>query len=276
MFTGDQLNFPDSSKLLANATSLTWTTPNLYGFLFHYRGNGEGEVASRFRESSGRWRQAAPQVGQHGLGDRYVAPVELSGDREAQAALFVRIAGSYMDANHRKRHMYTWLPNHLMDGREQVSPRSFLRALSMAVEVTREGYASYQYALHYEGIRQGVQEASRIRVKEVAEDVPWVTTAVGDLSGTQVPTEPESIVARWTERSLGDRLAAELAAMDPDTNEGGVRTGPKDPHDYLTLIDELCELGVMTRRVNGRVDLPDVYRIAFGIGRRGGVPRIRQ
>ncbi|MCE7083045.1 hypothetical protein [Streptomyces sp. ST2-7A] len=39
------------------------------------------------------------------------------------------------------------------------------------------------------------------------------------------------------------------------------------------LIDQLVDLGVMTRRAKGKIDLPDVYRIAFGPGRRGGVPR---
>jgi hypothetical protein len=41
------------------------------------------------------------------------------------------------------------------------------------------------------------------------------------------------------------------------------------------LINELMGLGIMTRRRDGRIDLPDVYRIAFDIGRKGGVPRIR-
>ncbi|WP_261400515.1 hypothetical protein [Streptomyces salinarius] len=29
----------------------------------------------------------------------------------------------------------------------------------------------------------------------------------------------------------------------------------------------------MRRRRDGRIDLPDVYRIAFGVGHKGGVPR---
>ena len=44
------------------------------------------------------------------------------------------------------------------------------------------------------------------------------------------------------------------------------------PAETLTP-DQLVALGVMTRRTNGKIDLPDVYRIAFDIGRRGGVPR---
>jgi hypothetical protein len=36
----------------------------------------------------------------------------------------------------------------------------------------------------------------------------------------------------------------------------------------------MIDLGVMRRRRDGRIDLPDVYRIAFNIGRKGGVPRV--
>jgi hypothetical protein len=276
MFGGSQLHFPDSSKLVANATDLTWTGPNLYGLLFHYLGNCGTELARNFRESSGRWREGVGS--DHEERDRgvrrYVPPVEISGDRDTQEELFVRIAGRYMGTNHRKGHTYTWLPNHLMDGIGQVSPRSFLRALSKAVAVTRESYAGHNYALHYEGIRRGVQDASRIRVQEVDEDIPWVRMAVGALAEMQVPTDLAAIVTRWSERSLGERLSEVAGKVDIRT-EGDVRAGPRNPHDYPRLVDELYELGIMTRRSNGRIDLPDVYRIAFDIGRRGGVPRIR-
>jgi hypothetical protein len=54
-----------------------------------------------------------------------------------------------------------------------------------------------------------------------------------------------------------------------------VTTGPRHPDDYAGLIEELIDLGVMSRRSDRRLDLPDVYRIAFGIGRRGGVRRVQ-
>jgi hypothetical protein len=192
-----------------------------------------------------------------------------------QQELFVTIAGPYMGTDHRKGHTYTWLPNHLMDGIGQVSPRSFLRALTEAVEVTRTHYAGYRHAVHYEGIRRGVQEASRIRVQEVTEDLPWVGLAVGALEGTQVPADLEMIVDRWTERSLSEQLSAQADRIDLDRDAAKVRTGPRDPDNYRDLVDELVDVGVMTRRTDGRIDLPDVYRIAFNIGRRGGVPRLK-
>lgn len=264
MFSPENLGFPDSSKLISNAADLTWSEVNLYGLWFHHLGNAEHLLSKRFREAWPTW--AEDEVGSL----RFLAPSGLTGDARQQQPVVVDIAGPYMGTNHRKGHTYTWLPNHLMDGMGQVSPRSFLRALGQAVELTQQQYAGHVFAIHYDGIRRGVQEASRVRVAEVAEDLPWVSLAIGDLAGMQVPAERAAIVERWTDRSLADRLAP----GDVDTDER-VRTGPRDVDNYENLIDELVELGIMTRRANGRIDLPDVYRIAFDIGRKGGVPKLK-
>jgi hypothetical protein len=50
-------------------------------------------------------------------------------------------------------------------------------------------------------------------------------------------------------------------------------SGPRAADDPFALIEELVELGVLTERASGALDLPDVYRLAFDIGRKGGVPR---
>lgn len=273
MFTSGSLHFPDSSKLLANAASLAWSEPNLYALLFHHLGNGGNPLSDRFRGSHRRWRRETGL--DDGAPERYVPPPELVGDRKHQQEQFVEIAGPYMGTDHRKGHTYTWLPNHLMDGIGQVSPRSFLRALVKAVEVTQTQYAGYRHALHYEGIRQGVQEASRIRVQEVVEDIPWVSLAIGALEGIQVPVDPEIIVDRWKSERLSEQLQQQASRFDLSRDAGSVRTGPRDPDDYRALVDELTEIGIMKERVNRRIDLPDVYRIAFNIGRKGGVPRLK-
>jgi hypothetical protein len=41
------------------------------------------------------------------------------------------------------------------------------------------------------------------------------------------------------------------------------------------VIDDLAELGVMQKLGEGRINVPDVYRLRFGIKRRGGVPARR-
>jgi hypothetical protein len=258
---------PDVSKLLNNAADITWTDASLYGLFFHRIGNAVDDNSRDFRSAHPRWHKDGGTV------DRYDAPSELRGDRDRQKEVFVEMAGPYMGANHRKGHTYTWLPNHLMDGRGQVSPRSFLSALTVAARETEANHAGHGYALHYDAIRRGVQAASIIRVAEMGEDIPWVSVAGGLLAGIAVPAELDLIVDQWGSRSLGDELAR--LTRESRRDDVAVRTGPMHPDDYPKLVDELVALGVVTRRRDGRVDLPDVYRIAFNIGRRGGVPRLK-
>ncbi|MCX4652980.1 hypothetical protein [Streptomyces microflavus] len=264
MFDGAKHHFPDASKLSGNAARLEWSQTDLFGLLFHCLGNEEGEPSARFRGLTGGWEDTG--------GRRYVPPMALRNEERAQTDLFEQIADPYMGANFRKGRPYTWLPNHLMDGREQVSPRSFLHALFTAAEATRSERPSHDRALHHEAIRKGVQAASETRVYEVSEDTPWVKLAIEPLSGCQVPIEETKVIGVWKEHGLPDALHAESARYaQPDAPEH-IRTGPRHPDDLPRLIEELIALGVMSRRSDLRLDLPDVYRIAFRVGRRGGVP----
>lgn len=268
MLTTAPVNFADSSKLTANTSDLTWSTENLFGLAFHQLGNGPEPLAGKFRRLNQGW---IPQIG----GKRYSAPRDVTGDRDRQMEIFTEIAGPYMGTNHRRGQTYRWLPNHLMDGAEQVSPRSFLTALSTAAENTATTRSGHTHALHYDSIRRGVQDASTIRVQEVTEDMPWVRTAIGPLAGIQVPADENTVLDRWAESAVVEQLAAqELSRPSEGSIPDEVRTGP-EATTGRDLIDELITLGIMTRRRGGRVDLPDVYRIAFDIGRKGGVPRIR-
>jgi hypothetical protein len=272
MFDDVNLHFPDASKLTANAADLTWTSVNLYGLLFHYLGNVPGELSERYRSTERGWPY---KTGWQEDSGRYTPPVELMAYDKSQQLVFERIAGPYMGTDPRKGRPYTWLHNHLVDGIRQVSPRSFLSALRRAAEETAERYPHHPYALHWEGIRVGVQAASKIRVEEVKEDLPWVGTAIAPLEGLQVPMEESVVTGRWTEHGLAKELAGRWGGADV-VDDSKVRAGPRHIDDYVGLVRELIDLGVMTRRVDHRVDLPDVYRVAFRIGRKGGVPKLRR
>lgn len=263
MYDSLRLTFADASKLTANAASLTWHSTNLYGLFFYQLGNATSAHAQTFRKGTGGWRFAEDE--------RYVPPQSLTGDENTQKQIFTTIAGPWMGRNHRKGITYTWLPNHLMDGIGQTSPRSFLRALTRANDETSATFAEYEYALHYDGIRRGVQAASSTRVAEVAEDLPWVRVAMSPLSGRQVPIDREAVIEAWQENSL----TAKLRQHSEETPDSAVRTGPRNAEDHDELINELVEIGIITQRINGKLDLPDVYRIGFDLGRKGGVPRIQ-
>ncbi|MFJ4771564.1 hypothetical protein ACIP88_21065 [Streptomyces uncialis] len=265
MFDGAKHHFADASKLAGNAARLQWSRTDLYGLLFHSLGNEGSERARRFRRITGGWESPAD-------GDRHVPPMALRNDEQAQTALFEQIADPYMGANFRKGRPYTWLPNHLMDGRDQVSPRSFLQALLTAADATRATRPGHDRALHHEAIRKGVQAASEVRVLEVGEDTPWVQAAIAPLGGCQVPIEEARVLALWHDHGVTHALRESAARYAQADGPALVRTGPRHPDNLPRLIEELIDLGVMRRRGDGRLDLPDVYRVAFRVGRRGGVP----
>lgn len=252
-------NFRDYSKLTSNAADLTWTEQDLYGLLFQHLGNAASVAAERFRQYTRDWKSAE---------DRFVPPRDLIDDADRQSKIFTEIAGPYMGNNHRKGYTYSWLPNHLADGKGQTSPRTFLVALRHAAEQTAGGYGGHQYALHWDAIRRGVQHASQVRVDQVREDQPWVAKVFEPLHGSQVPIEQDTVIDEWRSHGLLEELV-------PGSADEGGPTGPA-AGTYLELVDELIELGMMTRRRDGRLDLPDVYRIAFSLGRKGGVPRVQQ
>ncbi|GAA1352559.1 hypothetical protein [Streptomyces beijiangensis] len=277
MFDAAKQLFPDASKLSGNAARLEWYPTDLYGLLFHHLGNEDDDSSRRFRRITGGWEPGQDQD-RLGPADRYVPPIALRNDPRAQTELLEQIAGPFMGSNFRKGKTYTWLPNHLKDSRDRVSPRGFLKALSVAAETTRRAYPDHDRALHYDAIRSGVREASKVRVEQVSEDTPWVKLAIEPLAGCQVPIAQGTVVRIWEENGLPRDLAETSARYTQTDRPELVHTGPRHPDDLVRLVEELIALGVMRRRdahsdEHSLLDLPDIYRIAFDLGRRGGIPR---
>jgi hypothetical protein len=258
MFESAGSDFPDASKLTNNKVSLRWDPESLYSLLFHQMSGADSPLAEEFSREA-KWR-----------------PGKAGTRAELEDALGL-IASVHMGTNHRKGLTYTWIPNHLADGRGQVSPRSFLSALNEANMQSRASHSAHIKALHWDAIRNGVQKASEIRVLEVSEDTPWVTSALKPLRGQQVPIEVDQVLGLWSKAELKIQLTEQLAGtaqLPADDDSQALPTGPQST-EYEDLIDSLKDFGMFTTRADGRLDLPDVYRIAFGVGRRGGVPLLR-
>ena len=255
--------FPDFSKL--KKIALTWRRVDLYALLFHCLGNADthGEM---FRKNckqmfGGQWRH---------VNDAWLVPEMLRADEALQREVFHAIAGPAMGKGPKRGFPYTWLPNHLIDGRDQVSPRSFVAALRHAV-LQDNTPADWPYALHYKAIQVGVQEASQIRVDEISrEDYPWVESLMQPLKkNITVPCEPKDIFKLWQENNTIDSLLENEMA-------GEVKLPPTHLKDREKgVIQDLEDLGVIQQLCDGRIQMPDVYRIAFGFGRRGGVKPLK-
>ena len=156
---------------------------------------------------------------------------------------------------------YVWSVSHLAYGHGRTSPRSFLAAIRQAAEHYNEKYPSHSPPLHYESIKSGVQKASAIRVGEMAEDYPWVIDVMSPLKGLTVPCEFSLIEDSWKQNLTDDLFKGSSQNLPPQhANRGweGVR-------------QDLERIGIFETMKDGRVNLPDLYRVGFGLGRRGGV-----
>jgi hypothetical protein len=238
-------SFPDASKVLASKVTLEWRPVDLYGLLFQYLGNARDTAAANsFRglvEGSRRNVDSSVDF-------VWRVPEALREDKDQQEAIFGQIAGPYMGTNHRKGKTYPWIPNHLSDAVEQVSPRSFLKAIRRAAQEPNP----HKYALHWNGIHEGVRAASKIRVDEIAEDLPWVHAAMKLLHGLVVPCEAPQILNAWKKGGL----------LKQDQ--------PSLPSSPDAAMDELVSMGIFKIRTDGRLNIPDVYRVGFGLRRKGG------
>lgn len=245
------LTFPDSSKLRTAAVELNWNRTDLYGLLWQYLANGSDESAS-FRSLRRGWESY------RGAFEMWQVPIPLRESEAEQAALWHRLAGNWMGANERKGDTYTWLTNHLADSLGRVSPRSFLTAVRVAAEKTRDTEAT---PIHHTTIQEGVREASEIRAREIGEDFPWMKTALDVLGGLLVPCTPRAMISAWEHADLGSQLDRDESARRRRSQGKGLDA----------LVEELVELGVIQRLNDGRINVPDVYRLGFGMRRKGGV-----
>ena len=252
--------FPDYAKLLSGKATLQWRRADLYALLFQCLANS----------SSGGWnfrdlvlRTCGLTVNQRG--DCWVLPTALRIDEKVQEVLFSQLAGTVISSGTQRGKPYTWLINHLQDGLNQVSPRSFFAALKTAVDATDEGHA---FALDYRGIQLGVKRAAQVRVKEITEDYPWVKWVMEPLRGRlSLPCEVKEIEQLWRENGtfdlLENSLKDEVSALKfPPQNWTKGSSG---------VLMDMESLGLVQRLINGRIQMPDVYRVAFGLGRHGGL-----
>jgi hypothetical protein len=251
-------NFPDASKLLSTKTVLTWELNDLHGLLWQMLCNAEGESGETLRAVYQTVTGFKPRALLEGV--FYIAG-EVKRDSAVQRTLFEALAGPWMGSGPKRGVPYVWSVSHLADGHGRTSPRSFLAAIRQAAEHSGEKYPSHLYPLHYESIKSGVQKASEIRVYEMAEDYPWVTGVMLTLKGLTVPCDFATLAALWTGNSTLDlfqNTSQELPPQHADRGWEGVRK-------------DLERIGIFETMKDGRVNLPDLYRVGFGLGRRGGV-----
>ncbi|WP_455928707.1 hypothetical protein [Pseudomonas fluorescens] len=245
-------NFPDASKVKAARVDLSWHSTELYGLLFKLliKNKKSFPVLDRlYRELTTKSIRAYTDIS----------------TPEEQKPIFNSIAGEYMGSDHRRGRTYTWIIDHLADAFRETTPRSFLVTLQRAANVRQKPIDT---VIDHHGIREGVQSASGIRVDQLLEDYTWISCALDDLEGLEVPCPPDSFVKRWKERST-IKIISDLTKT---TNlPGPVELESKIASKENLLLESLVNIGVVEIRSELKINMPDIFRVAAKIKRRGGV-----
>ena len=128
---------------------------------------------------------------------------------------------------------------------------------------------SSQQAISVKGIQDGLRRASKVRVEELVVEYKWIKRALVPLAGLIVPCQVDAIHQRWDESKT---VTTSLQAAE-DADTGFMPPFPmrtKGDHNGL-LADAMERIGVFSYRADGRIDMPDLFRVAAQMLKKGGI-----
>lgn len=258
----DQLRFVELPKLRTGAVRLTWSAIDLYGLFFARIALASDQD---FRVAFG---SLLSSVGLYSADRSEILTRRwpLSVHTEKQRNVMNLLAGPYMGKGthgYKKGNTYNWPIAHLADAFDEVTPRSFLGMMAAAA---RHGAPIDDQAITAEGIRHGLREASKTRVDQLHQEFPWIKGVLAPLAGLLLPQPQEEVFKVWTQAKTMEALREDSRKNDylpPFPNVG--TSGPEE------LFTALERIGVMFRRKDDRLDMPDLFRVAARLLKKGGV-----
>lgn len=255
----------DASKLRHNEVLLRWRRRDLYGLLWTLLANAtDGGCA--FRKHCG----GLPGAEFSHEDDSWRPGRGLTEDDARQETIFHALAGQWMGRDRRRGNTFTWVPNHLADAVGFAAPRSFLLAMRDAANTTK----SPEFVLDRAGIEAGVRKASVVRVAELAEDYRWMPLVLAALQGLTVPIDQDQLVDRWRERNTLTALRSLVEQEGQDQRfipPGLVLDATDESNAYQNLIATMIGLRIFFELTDGRINMPDLFRLDARIKRRGGI-----
>lgn len=106
-------------------------------------------------------------------------------------------------------------------------------------------------------------------MNELSEDYPWVTPIARSIRGATVPLDEASVIDAFQLEHPGGARAAVRELSQSSLPPAHYSEG------WPGIIEDLLRIGVLTRRTDGRLDMPDLYRIGYEVKRKGGVAPTR-
>jgi hypothetical protein len=131
--------------------------------------------------------------------------------------------------------------------------------------VSKRGAAPADRVITADGIRHGLREASKTRVDQLHLEFPWIKGVLAPLAGLLLPQKEDEVFAAWRRADTVHEVISDAAAnsyMPPLPTDG--------PQNEERLFEALERIGVMSRRKDGRIDMPDLFRVAAKLLKKGG------
>jgi hypothetical protein len=257
----DQLRFVELPKLRTGAVRLEWTGSDLYGLLYARLAlSTEDDVKVAFAKlvaKLGIERGTRDAI----LARRWI----LSHDKNEQARVMDVLSGPYMATGtfgYKKGKTYDWPVTHLADALSEVTPRSFI---GLMIAAAKYGAPPGDRVITPEGIRHGLRAASKTRVDQLHQDFPWIKGVLAPLAGLLLPQVEDEVIRVWQNGKTVQRLIEDAKThkyLPPFPKEG--------QNKESDLLDVLEKLGVIFRRKDGRIDMPDLFRVAAKLLKKGG------
>jgi hypothetical protein len=256
----DALRFVELPKLRTGAVRLTWTPTDLYGLLYARIALA---VPVEAQKAFGRLL-ALCAIAKATRAQILAREWPLSHDAGEQSRVMSVLAGQFMadgTFGYKKGKTFDWPLTHLADAFDEVTPRSFLGLLIAAAQY---GAPPEGRVITPDGIRHGLRAASKTRVDQLNLEFPWIKAVLAPLAGLLLPLDEKAVFKAWRRSKTIDVLVEDaskrrylLPFEEADPNESN-------------LFEAMRKIGVMFRRKDERIDMPDLFRVAAKLLKKGG------
>jgi tetratricopeptide (TPR) repeat protein len=235
LFNRGELGFADADTLRARAQTITWDHEALYRLVVRYLA-----VAS---EPARAWLRDVPGLTLRDRGEFGWVPGEMPD--EVQRAFMTKLAWRVLGKGIAKSETHTWVVNRLWDANRRVTPRAMLWFFGFAGEAAqRRSSRGWKTPLIADDLVEAIHRTSRERVDEIKEEYLG-SVRMENLRGMTLPLGRDDVVARLGRPRPGE--------------PGGL------PASGEAILGELLRCGVLRPGEEGKLDVPDIYRYAFGI-----------
>jgi hypothetical protein len=256
----DALRFVELPKLRTGAVRLQWSGADLYGLLYTRLVLAPNDAAKNaFNQLLHSLH--IPSADQETILARQWP---LAHHAESQAQVMAVLASPFMsdgpNAN-KKGKTYDWPIVHLADAFAEVTPRSFL---GLMIAASKYGSAPEGRAITAEGIRHGLRAASKTRVEQLHQEFLWIKGVLAPLAGLLLPLKEKEVFKAWRNTKTLEQIIAD--AQSNKYLPPFEMTRANSERDIFLALEKI---GVMFSRKDGRLDMPDLFRVAAKLLKKG-------